>query len=249
MKYGICGSELLWFKSYLSNRKQFVTIDNFNSLLTDVLLGVPQGSILGPLLFLIYINDLPLASKLFALLFADDTTLNHYAHLLILNSKKFVIFSDQTNSCSIVTKPKCNFFATFSKGEGVKIFCNNNKDLLLDPSLIKQISLVNSTDEIPAVKFLGIFIDSTTFLLNIIPPLSAKKLSKALYTLCMAKNILSSKNLKLIYYSTFHCHLIYAIQIWSCCPTANINELFKLQKTAVRTHCNAKYNAHTEPLF
>ena len=74
-KYGIRGSELLWFKSYLSNRKQFVTIDNFNSLLTDVLLGVPQGSILGPLLFLIYINDLPLAPKLFALLFADDTTL------------------------------------------------------------------------------------------------------------------------------------------------------------------------------
>ena len=65
----------------------------------------------------------------------------------------------------------------------------------------------------------------------------------------MAKNILSSKNLKLIYYSTFHCHLIYAIQIWSCCPTANINELFTLQKTAVRTLCNAKYKAHTEPLF
>ena len=59
---------------------------------------------------------------------------------------------------------------TWSGGEqNLEIFCNNNKDLLLDPSLIKQISLVNSTDEIPAVKFLGIFIDSTTFLLNIIP--------------------------------------------------------------------------------
>ena len=42
---------------------------------------------------------------------------------------------------------------------------------------------------------------------------------------------------------------VYAIQIWSCCPTANINELFKLKKTAVRTLYNAKYNAHTEPLF
>ena len=75
-------------------------------------------------------------------------------------------------------KTKMLLFSTFSKGEGVEIFCNNNKDLLLDPSLIKQISLVNSTDEIPAVKFLGIFIDSTTFLLNIIPPLSEKNFLK-----------------------------------------------------------------------
>ena len=74
-KYGICGSELLWFKSYLTDRKQFVALNGKSSLLTEVLLGVPQGSILGPLLFLLYINNLPLASKLFALLFADDTTL------------------------------------------------------------------------------------------------------------------------------------------------------------------------------
>ena len=74
-KYGIGGAELSWFESYLSDRKQFVTVNGKNSKLINVLLGVPQGSILGPLLFLLYINDLPLASNLFTLLFADDTTL------------------------------------------------------------------------------------------------------------------------------------------------------------------------------
>ena len=72
--YGIRGSALTWFTSYLSNRKQFISYDGNNSELCNILCGVPQGSILGPLLFIIYINDIwHVSTKSSVVLFADDT--------------------------------------------------------------------------------------------------------------------------------------------------------------------------------
>ena len=74
-KYGIQGKALSLFVSYLEERYQFVEIDNVSSLLSLIEYGVPQGSILGPLLFLIHINDLPEATNFFIKLYADDTYL------------------------------------------------------------------------------------------------------------------------------------------------------------------------------
>ena len=72
--YGIRGSSLNWFESYFKGRLQYVSINNQSSSLYKVTCGVPQGSVLGPLLFLIYINYLPNVSKLlFFFLYADDT--------------------------------------------------------------------------------------------------------------------------------------------------------------------------------
>ena len=74
--YGVCDSGNNLFRSYLSNRFQFVDLDGSKSSLKNIYTGVPQGSILGPLLFLIYINDLPSVSDLLnMLMYADDTTL------------------------------------------------------------------------------------------------------------------------------------------------------------------------------
>ena len=75
--YGIRDGSLNLFKSYLQNRKQYVVINNAKSETLDITTGVPQGSILGPLLFIIYINDLPNASKIFhSIMYADDTNLS-----------------------------------------------------------------------------------------------------------------------------------------------------------------------------
>ena len=74
--YGIQSENLKWFRSYLSNRKQFILYDNFKKELKIVKCGVPQSSILGTLLFLIFLNDLSNSTKVLdPVLFADDTNL------------------------------------------------------------------------------------------------------------------------------------------------------------------------------
>ena len=79
--YGIRGTVLDWFSSYLSNRKQFVSVNGATSDHTTITCGVPQGSVLGPLLFLLYINDLPNVSKVLSFyLFADDTNIYFRSH-------------------------------------------------------------------------------------------------------------------------------------------------------------------------
>ena len=72
--YGVLGKELLWFQNYLRRSQQVFTGQTLSEIVT-MLMGIPQGTVLGPLLFIIFINDLPLALQIFSQLFADDCTI------------------------------------------------------------------------------------------------------------------------------------------------------------------------------
>ena len=123
-KVGVRDIELCWFQNYLENRKQYVFVNGHSSSLLNIDTGVPQGLILGPLLFLIYINDLPEASSLITFLFADDTTLL-YSHenidvlISIINSefRKVVQFFRQHKHSLHPLKTK---FFVFSNSPVVK---------------------------------------------------------------------------------------------------------------------------------
>ena len=116
-----------------------------------------------------------------------------------------------------------------------------------DPAKNFQMSYINNSST-PYAKFLGVLVDPQLTFKNHIAAVT-KKVSTALYFIRNAKNLLNERALKSIYYAIFHSHLIYGIQLWSCCNDSLLNSLYKKQKMAIRLITNSRYNSHTEPLF
>ena len=156
--YGIKGSALNWFISYLTDRSQVVTINSHLSDSQNINIGVPQGSVLGPLLFIIYVNSLPDSVTCKCIMYADDTT------LLCSSSDPISLQSDLTSSLtSIANWFKVNKLTLNVKKTKLMIFGTNN--------ILKNISLTYAKDFIDRVdsyKYLGVLFDPSHVLRGVI---------------------------------------------------------------------------------
>ena len=240
--YGINGTALHWFSSYLINRKQYVELNNTSSTISTLNIGVPQGSILGPLLFLIYINDMPNASNAFKfILYADDSTLfSTIEYTLPMQANVNSMLDEEINRVYewlVANKLVLNIGKT-----KYMIFHPYQKDITaLTPTLsINGVAI----EKVEQFDFLGVTLDEY---INWKPQTNklAVKLSKYSGILNKLKRYLPSHILKTLYCSLIQSHLNYAILAWGY----QCGRLEKNQKRLLRIITNSKYNAHTDPLF
>ena len=245
--YGFRGVSNEWFKSYLTGRKQFTSIRGVNSSMKDILCGVPQGSILGPLLFILLINDPPNASSFFKLLYADDTTLKMSGSNLVqlyndanAELEKLADWFRANKLTLNISKTKYILFR--DKKQIV-----NFEDLILkiDNEIIDRIG---EGCEEEYFKFVGIRLDEhltwkyhTEYVRG--------KVASAVYALSKLRNLLPRHVKLTVYNSLFRSFMEFGISCWGRSSNNNINRISILQKRAVRYIENLKYNAHTGAAF
>ena len=240
--YGVRGVAYEWFKSYLSSRKQFVIINNSESTLLSVTTGVPQGSVLGPLLFLLYVNDICNCSNIADIIsFADDTT-------VIVCGKDM---SDLSNVMNAELEKISKWFKTNKLCINVDktnymVFRPYQRYINLDPIVIRinNIPLIRKEN----ASFLGIVINENLSWKNHTKHVSSK-ISKAVGIISKVKHIFPKCVLVNIYNSLILPYLQYGNVVWGNYYKSNIEILHKLQKRACRIITSSHRRQSSQPIF
>ena len=244
--YGIRGNLHKVLSSYLADRYQYVSYGQISSSLLMLTCGVPQGSVLGPLLFIIFINDIQNASTLAKfILFADD--LNVFLENTdrdVLYEQANAVLSDIYEYCKanllIVNFEKCCFME-FSKN------CVYN---LPHPKIGVGVRFFKKVE---CCKFLGVHINKDLKWDDHIDH-TIKQVSKSCGSLYSIKKHVPCKVLRQVYLSLIQPYLTYCIQLWGQGSSSALNRLFVLQKKCIRIVCGSseKVNGsfqHTKPMF
>ena len=250
--YGFDENALALCKNYLTERTQYVVYNNEQSEVKPACIsrGIPQGSLLGPLYFLIYINDFPNASNLFNfIMYADDTTLE-------TNYKKCMELCNSPNPGIVDINEVLN-----NNLNQIQLWLNINK-LILNVDKTKfmvfhphqrsryiQMPTLeingNAIDIVTEFNFLGINLDQHMTWKKHIHYL-ASKLNRVVGIINRLKFFIDKNTLKIIYHALFTPHINYGVSCWGYTQQSQIS---KVQKKAVRAITRSTYRAHTEPLF
>ena len=238
--YGIRGVAHDWMKSYLTNRPQQVSYNGETSAYKNMKCGVPQGSILGPLLFIIYINDLSSVSDiLMSVLFADDTTLidsdSNLTTLVNRFNKELVNILNWLNANRLsLNIDKTNFM----------IFRPKNKNDIC-PDIRINGSQINQVDK---AKFLGIIIDNKLNWSEHIK-YTTKKISKGIGIIIKARKLFNQDTLLTLYNTMVLPFISYCIHVWGKSATTHLEKIHRIQKKIIRIICGVRPRTHTQPLF
>jgi hypothetical protein len=240
--YGVRGIPLKLFMNYLTNRKQYVVYNNVSSGLSNICCGVPQGSILGPLLFILYVNDISNSSNiLHFILFADDTNLFCSDY----NIKDLV----STVNCEL--SKLCEWFRTNRLSLNIKktnyiLFGSKRK-----PGSSEDLKVCLDGAQIVRVehtKFLGIFVDEKLNWQKHVTHVS-QKISSSIGLLSRARKILPLYLLRVLYHAMVYPYLMYCNIVWGCASFQTLNSIIILQKRVIRIISGSPFRATTSPIF
>ena len=225
--YGLRNNVLNLLKSYLTDRKQYVNCDDIKSEILSVLCGVPQGSVLGPLLFILYINDIFDCSDFDCVLFADDAALiisaENLKKLRKLLKTQSKVFFDWLILNKLTLNYKKTKYVIFQR-KGISNQLLKKVNLNINKNHIKQVG---------TFKYLGVYLDNKLSWQEHIETLNTK-LAKFTGLVYKMRNFTPRKILMMLYNALVGSYLRYGIGAWGSCSLYLRNSLQKAQNKAIR---------------